>query len=85
MKSKTSQKETSIQFVVGKEYSILVKPNTAKNEISIIQGTIIVKLQAPAHKNKANTLLIRFFNKSLGVSVRIVKGKKSREKTIQVL
>lgn len=63
-----------------------VVPNAPKSIVVGRHGTAIkVKLHAPAVDNKANTELVRFIAEQLHLpksSVTLVRGHKSREKTV---
>jgi len=64
---------------------ILVKPNSAKNEIvkwDPNKKALRVNIDAVPDKNKANKEVIKFFSKLLGKKAEIIKGMKSREKII---
>ena len=68
-------------------FKILVKPNSPRNRITCIdeqRNAFRVEIAAPADKDKANREVIRFFSKLLKKKVRIVKGRKSREKLLKV-
>ncbi|PAW76146.1 MAG: YggU family protein [Verrucomicrobia bacterium Tous-C9LFEB] len=63
-----------------------VVPNAPKSAIVGRHGTAIkVKLHAPAVDNKANAELVRFLAEQLDLpasAVTLVRGQKSREKTV---
>lgn len=63
-----------------------VVPNAPKSVVVGRHGTALkVKLHAPAVDNKANTELVRFLAEQLDLpasAVTLVRGQKSREKTV---
>lgn len=65
-----------------------VQPRASKNEIAGIHGdSLKVRLTSPPVEGAANSLLIEFMAKRLGVSrskVEIVAGEKSRHKTLKI-
>ena len=68
-----------------KRFSVIVKPNSKKNEITGIEkGALKVNIAAPAEKNKANLEVIKFFSKKLKKKAFIVSGLTSRNKIIGV-
>lgn len=68
--------------------SMHVQPRASKNEIVGIQGdSLKVRLTSPPVEGAANSLLIEFIAKGLGVSrskVEILAGEKSRHKTLKI-
>ena len=66
-----------------KSISVIVKPNSSKNEIQYEENKKCLKvfIKAPPENNKANIELIKFFSK-LGKKVKIIKGLKSKNKTL---
>lgn len=68
---------------------IKVQPNAKKNEIcgTLADGTIKVKITAPALEGKANAKLIEFLSGEYGLpktQITITKGAKSNIKTIKI-
>lgn len=66
---------------------IEVSPRSLKFEISGYnpwRGRLEVKLKSPPSKGMANRELIREFSKILSRDVEIIKGIKSRNKTIKI-
>ncbi len=57
---------------------IKAKPGSRVNQISLAaDGTIVIKIKAPAHDGKANDGLIKFLSEKLGLpksKIRIVSG-----------
>ena len=68
--------------------TVRVYPNATKNEIAgFNDGVWLVRISAPPVKGKANTELISFLSKILGVgrsSLSITKGHTNRNKLIAV-
>lgn len=74
-------KETTQGLLVN----IKIVPNSSKNEIVIEDSFIKVKISAQPIENKANKALIEFLSKKFKIpkmSIKILKGELSREKTI---
>ena len=66
-----------------KYLTVFVKPNSRENKvISSYKEVYTIAIKAPAEDNKANRELIKFLKKNFGETVTIVKGLKSRQKTI---
>ncbi|MBL7147544.1 MAG: YggU family protein [Nanoarchaeota archaeon] len=68
-------------------FKIIVKPNSAKNEIVKFDNerkAYRVNIKEKAEDNKANIEIIKFFSKLLKKKVKIIKGLKSKEKIIKV-
>lgn len=67
---------------------IRVVPNASKNEVQgEHDGALKIRLTAPARDGRANKALVQFMAKTTGLPksrVAIVKGDKSRLKTIQL-
>lgn len=71
-----------------KIFKIIVKPNSAKNEIvrfDTEKQAYIVNIKAKPEDNKANIAIIKFLSKELKKKVRIASGMKSREKFIEIV
>ncbi len=72
----------------GVRFAVRVKPRASRTEVSGIHGTALkVRLLAPPVDGAANDLLIEYLAESLGVtrrSVRIVSGRSSRSKIMEV-
>jgi uncharacterized protein (TIGR00251 family) len=70
-----------------KPFRIIVKPNSPKNEIAGFDNekkAYRVNIKAKAEDNKANVEVIKFFSKLLKKRVRIVAGRRSREKILRI-
>jgi len=62
---------------------VKAQPNKKKTEIVKIESNIyIVNIKAPPENNKANIELIKFLSKLAGKQVKIIHGKKSKNKII---
>ena len=69
-----------------KTFKIIVKPNSAKDEIVKFDnqnGAYRVNIKEKAENNKANIEIIKFFSKLLKKKVKIIKGLKSKEKILK--
>ena len=67
--------------------TVKVIPNAKKSEVTEKDGSLLVRVNAPASGNKANLELIRVLSDYFSVkknSIRIIKGAKSRNKTVQI-
>ncbi|MBT4547141.1 MAG: DUF167 domain-containing protein [Candidatus Magasanikbacteria bacterium] len=72
-----------------RKIKIKVLPRSSKNEIvgELPDGTIKIKLKAPPIDGEANTELIKFLSKEWKVSkssIRILKGKTSKTKLVEI-
>ncbi len=67
---------------------IYLQPKSSKNEIvGPFRDGIKIKVTAPPVEGKANEALIRLLAKELGISmssIEILKGHRSREKTVRI-
>lgn len=67
---------------------IHVQPRASKNEVVGIHGdSLKVRLTSPPVEGAANSLLVEFMAKKLGIAksmIEIVSGEKSRHKTLRV-
>lgn len=69
-------------------FNIIVKPNSPKNRILSYdkeKGAYRVAIKAKPEDNKANLEIIKFFSRLLKKEVRIIKGIKSKKKTIRAI
>ena len=70
-----------------KSITVVVRPNAASD---VWKGfdegrqAYVAWVKAPAEDNKANIALIRLIKRELGKGARIMKGKKSRTKTVKL-
>lgn len=67
--------------------NLTIIPNAKKNEVIgfIEDKSLKIKISSPPENNKANKELIKFLAKKLKISknqIQIIKGKKSKKKTI---
>jgi uncharacterized protein len=67
---------------------VRVRPSARENAIvGVEDGTVIVRVTAPAIKGRANEAVRRLVAKQLGVarsSVTIVRGHRSRDKLVEI-
>lgn len=67
---------------------VKVLPRSSKNQIIGQEGDLFkVKLTSPPVEGKANTALIQFLAKKLGIAkgrIEIISGKSARLKTLQI-
>ena len=70
------------------KYTVTVKPGTSQEKIiEITPGEIMVYLRAKAHDGEANDALIKLLSKHFKIAktdIKIVRGHKSRTKTIEI-
>ena len=67
-------------------FKVIVKPNSAKNEIMKFDDNkkaYRVNIKEKAEDNKANIEIIKLFSKLLKKKVKIIKGLKSKEKVLK--
>ncbi len=74
----------------GAALAVRITPRASHNEIVEIQsdGTVKIRITAPAHEGKANEELIKFLSEVLGAPkthIDIVAGASGRDKLITVL
>ncbi|MFH1331746.1 MAG: DUF167 domain-containing protein [archaeon] len=65
-------------------YKLKVKTNAKENKIEFDGQTYKVSIKEKPIEGKANKAIIKLFKKELNKNIRIVKGLKSSEKTIEV-
>ena len=67
--------------------SIHVIPNSKNASISYDEWRkkLVVKINAPPVKNKANKALIDFLSKLFNAEVRIIKGETNKDKVVSIL
>jgi len=66
------------------KYSIKVIPSASKDEIiKRDDGSIVVKVNAPPERGKANQAVMKILSKYFNSRVRIVAGEKSRKKIVE--
>lgn len=69
-------------------FTVRVQPRASRDEIAgVIEGTLKVRLTAPAVENRANVALMEYLAQLLKTpksAVRILAGARSRIKTIEI-
>lgn len=68
--------------------TIKVIPNAKETSITEEKGILKLRVKAPAVDNKANKAVISALSEHFNINkgkIRILKGEKSREKTIELL
>ena len=80
-----SPKYSKPLFISGNTYSIIVHPASSRNEYLVKDESVHIYLTSPAHNNKANEHLVKFFKKNFKCSIKIHKGQTAKTKTIMVL
>ncbi|MGM5485394.1 MAG: DUF167 domain-containing protein [Nanobdellota archaeon] len=73
---------------VPEEFDVLVKTNAKKtklNEYDDDRKAYRMDVKAPPEKGKANREIIRFIGKEMKKEARIMKGQKSKRKSIRLL
>jgi uncharacterized protein len=76
------------QYIKNNSLTILVKPNSSKNEITgydDVRCAVKVNIKAPAEDNKANVEVVKFFRKQLGREIRIISGLKNKIKILKIV
>ena len=68
----------------GAVLEVRVKPGSGNFSIESREGMITIRTKSPAEDNKANQEIIKRLSRLFGKDVRIVRGLKSRSKTIFV-
>jgi uncharacterized protein len=66
-------------------FRVRIKPNSRQNEISMVDGIIIVRVKAPPIDGKANRELIAFLSEVLQIpksKITIAAGAASKFKTV---
>jgi uncharacterized protein len=70
-------------------FAVRVQPRASKNEIAgVMEGTLKIRLQAPAVEDRANEALLEFLAELLKrpkSAVRILAGERSRVKRVEVM
>jgi len=70
-----------------KTHHLQVRVKTHQPKTKILKeedGVIHIALHAPPEENKANIELIKFLSKENGMHARIISGRTSKEKTIEL-
>ncbi|MEK6826464.1 MAG: DUF167 domain-containing protein [Nanoarchaeota archaeon] len=64
---------------------IIVHPRKRKTEIlEKRNGVLIINVKGKAENNEANNEIIRFFTKKSGKKVKIIRGLRSKRKTLKL-
>ncbi len=63
---------------------IKVLPGAKKEEVSELDGQLLVRVKAPANKCKANAAVVHALEKHFGKKVRITAGFSGRKKIVEV-
>ena len=82
----TTKREIS-EYTKNNTINVRLIPNSSKNEIvswDNEKSQLKIKIKAPPENNKANLELIKFLRKEYNLKVSIIKGKKSRDKTVHI-
>lgn len=77
-----------INKFVSKDKDLLevrVIPNSSRTELKEENGKLKLYLKSVPEKNKANSELVKFFKKNLGLKIEIISGKRSRGKVLKIL
>ncbi|MBD3259885.1 YggU family protein [Candidatus Woesearchaeota archaeon] len=75
------------KYIKDNKLQVRIIPNSGRNEIlgwDSSRKELKIKINAPPEKNKANTELLKFLKKELKRPVELIKGNKSRTKTVLV-
>jgi uncharacterized protein (TIGR00251 family) len=67
------------------QYKIKVKANAKENKIEFDGNIYRVSIKEKPIEGRANKAVIKLFKKELNINIRIVKGLKSSEKTIELI
>jgi uncharacterized protein (TIGR00251 family) len=63
---------------------VRVQPGSKRFAVTLKDGKARISLKSPAEKDKANIELIRELSSALGCSVRILSGRNSRRKRMEL-
>jgi len=70
----------------GTVLDVRVKPNSSREEVEgVVDGRLVVRVKAPPVEGRANKALTRLLSRELGISpssVEVIRGLKSRDKTL---
>lgn len=68
--------------------SVRVLPRSPRDEVAgLSEGTVRIRLTAPAVENRANEALVRFLSQALGVprrQVELLVGERGRRKLVRI-
>ena len=68
-------------------YNVIVKPGSAKEEVAVSGGEILVRTRKRAHDGEANVAVIEMIAKHFKIGktqVEIIRGAKSKQKVIEI-
>lgn len=71
----------------GVAFEVRVTPRSSRQEFSLAQGVLRVRLTAPPVEGRANKALLRYLAKILGVApsrLSLLSGEKGRRKRVSV-
>lgn len=69
---------------MSRKIVVKVRPAARRTQILKEGDELEIAIGAPAEGGKANAELVRFLEKKIGKKVRIIRGKKSRRKVIEL-
>jgi uncharacterized protein (TIGR00251 family) len=70
--------------MIAMRKEIKVFAGAGRDEVSEKDGTLIVRVKAPAQDNKANVAVMKLLSRHFGKDVRIVSGFTSKKKAVNV-
>ena len=74
------------KYIKNGKLKVRVKPGAKETKITgFANGFLEIRLNAVPEKGKANQELLKFLKKELGIKARIMRGLKSREKTLEII
>lgn len=62
---------------------IRVFAGAGKDDVSEKDGTLVVRVRAPAQDNRANVAVLKVLRKHFGKDVRMISGHKSKRKIVE--
>lgn len=75
------------RYIRNNRLNIIVKAGSSKNKImgyDDARDAVKVEIKAPAKENKANIEIVKYFSKILSSEVRILRGKTSKRKVLEI-
>lgn len=75
------------QFIKNNKLSIIVKPNSKKNEVigwDKDRKALKINISAEPENNKANVEIIKFFSKLFKKDIKIISGLTSKKKVLKI-
>lgn len=76
-----------LHFFFNNKLNILVKPNSSKNSIigwDYEKKMLKIEINGVPKDNEVNIEILKFFNREFKLDLKIVKGFKSRKKTVEL-